>query len=88
MFVVTTYWYVLNSHARDDITSQNTCDIAVDTLVHTKVRGRECDTNSQYTHQDRLQNINDFVKLLQTLDEFLKKIIHNHNMLTHYVCMY
>lgn len=63
MSVVITYWYVLNSRARDDMTSQNTCDIAVDTLVHTKGRDTECDRNSQYTHQDRLQYINDFVIL-------------------------
>lgn len=53
--VVTTYWNTLDSHARDRMTSQNTCDIVVDNWVHTRGRGTGCDMNPQYTHQDRLQ---------------------------------
>lgn len=65
--LLTTYWYVLNSHARDDKKSQNTYDIAVDILVHARGQGTGCDKNPRYTHQDRLQYVNDFVILLQNI---------------------
>lgn len=85
--LLTTYWYVLNSHARDDKKSQNTYDIAVDILVHARGQGTGCDKNPRYTHQDRLQYINDFVLLLQNIT-WIIKTIQNYNMLTHYVCMH
>lgn len=85
--LLTTYWYILNNHARDGKKSQNTCDIAVDTLAQTRGRGTGCGRNPQCTHQDRLQYINDFVLLLQNITRIIKTI-QNHNMLTHYVCMY
>lgn len=45
----------MDSHERDRMTFQNTCDIAVDNWDHTRGRGTGCDKNPQNSHQDMLQ---------------------------------